>query len=843
MFRLRYSLSEISLAAVAEVVVCAAVIFCPWASGGVPNWSIVAFLALAFGGAALALGDAISHATGLPWSLGGWALLVFTAVTALQLVPLPPGVLHAVSPASWDLLQFTLLRSDALSAWHPISLDPPATRIALAKQLGYLAIYLTTACVARAGGRRRMMTVIGVLGAAMALSVFLHSLFGLDSLFGIEALHRDNLPSPFVNRNNHAALLELAACIQLGLLLRTDDRRLSFAWGLGFLITGAGIILSGSRGGVVSLVAALLVFFALMTARGTGSGAILRRRLAVAGMLLVGVMSVAAYLNLDAILERMGTVASIERIGANTKVSLWPSMVPLVKEHWQVGVGRDAFGEIYPHYQLADFDNSYAYPENLVLQTTSDFGVPLGLLVLVLFAGAWAYAARRAEPSLAEIGLLAGIFAIGLHDMGDFALELTGVAVPSVAALALLEIRPGSRRWLPALVATAAAIASAAALPWCVGAFQHSAARDQGRVMAAVDRGNPDDVVKATSAALEFHPANYIIELAPAVELMRSHPPRPQEALFWANRAMYLAPRFGWPHLIAGDALFLLGHRQQGLLEYRLAVEDIPNQGVLVLTLRANLKSAQEFADVTAQTSQGFAWAMDVASVNRNLEIDIGQIALKRLNLEDPGILLRMSDALRSVGRGEEALSYARRLLAVEPGEPGATVQVARGLRELGQTEEAEKTLRDGLSRNPHELSLSLELAGLLAHTKRPHQALDVLAGVPDSNREVRQQIIAQEVPLLESVGMVARALSDLRESARLDPASPARHYLVAELLIRNGQSRQALAAIDSGLSIDSGESLQAHRDWKARVQAQALTEDRNRLLEEVRGPPADRER
>ncbi|MFP2901598.1 hypothetical protein [Corallococcus sp. 4LFB] len=87
---------------------------------------------------------------------------------ALQLVPLPPGLLAWVSPEAAALREDVLVPL-GLTGWRPVSLEPSATWRELAKHLAYLLTFVAAVQVCRArASRQRLLAVLAFTGAAVA---------------------------------------------------------------------------------------------------------------------------------------------------------------------------------------------------------------------------------------------------------------------------------------------------------------------------------------------------------------------------------------------------------------------------------------------------------------------------------------------------------------------------------------------------------------------------------------------------------------------------------------------------------------------------------------------------
>ncbi|MFN7131667.1 MAG: polymerase, partial [Myxococcales bacterium] len=207
---------------VAEGALALLVAFCPLALGTVHVWStaVAAGLAvLAFGLAALAC-----YRSGEPFELPFPTPLLAAAavVTALQLVPLPPALLGVIAPETRDVLAFVLAPLGAWPSWRPLSLDPPATALALVRTLTLLLAFLAAVQVCRSRrARGRAVAALGLVGLLVALIGFGHALVGAQSLLGARLFRYDNSPflSTLGSPNSLSSLLTLGATALLARVL------------------------------------------------------------------------------------------------------------------------------------------------------------------------------------------------------------------------------------------------------------------------------------------------------------------------------------------------------------------------------------------------------------------------------------------------------------------------------------------------------------------------------------------------------------------------------------------------------------------------------------------------
>ena len=237
----------------AEGLLAAALFFCPLALGTFQPWSVGAMLTLS----CLALLSAPAGPRGAPLPINamGVGLFAVALYVGLQCQPLPGGLLHLLSPQGAETYAFSLAGLPSAVRWHPITLDGPATSRELAKALAYACAF--GSAYALAGSRRTRRRLAGALalaGFAIALLGYGHLLFNSDRLFGQPIFKEATSPfvTTFGNKNHAGGFLSLCAPVALGLALRDRHRRRQALWALVYLLTGAAVFLTGSRGAICS---------------------------------------------------------------------------------------------------------------------------------------------------------------------------------------------------------------------------------------------------------------------------------------------------------------------------------------------------------------------------------------------------------------------------------------------------------------------------------------------------------------------------------------------------------------------------------------------------------------
>lgn len=343
-----------------------------------------------------------------------------------------------------------------------LSLDPHATRFVLL-QLGSLIIYFCAALVyTDSPGRLRLLVrVVMIFG-------FLLALFGMFQYFtNPTQIYWFRQPKfalpfgPFINRHHFAAYMELTLALPLGLLVSgaiAVERRLLYVFAV--VIMSAALVLTASRGGIISLGAEVLFIAAIAriarrkdkseAEEGVAAESRVRGALARVGIgfaLVVALLVGAVWLGGEESLARLfGTVNSDDPTSG--RVQFWQGTWGVIKERPLLGAGLGAFAVAYTRHDVLNGATRLEQAHNDYLQILSDAGLVGGALglffVLLLFRYGFA---RFNSPDKyrrgVAAGALAGCFAVLVHSFFEFSLHMTSNALLFLllAALATLNGR------------------------------------------------------------------------------------------------------------------------------------------------------------------------------------------------------------------------------------------------------------------------------------------------------------------------------------------------------------------------------------------------------------------
>lgn len=417
---------------------CVAIVLSALAFGTVHYWSLVLFSLSALGTLVLWVIDA--------WSLGKLRisrnalqipLLGVLALGLIQLLPL------GNSPVSGGL---------TVPASRALSFDPYSTRMALV-QLATLLLYFAATLVFTDSPHRLKLLVrtITIFGFFLAIFGLTQSFVSPNRVYWVRELAQSTAFGPFINRHHFAGYMELTLGLPLGLLFAGSlEKEKRFIYLFAALLMGVALIMTNSRGGIISVVAEILFLVALTMfrkrkRRGTEDkaqrvrNAALRSALALA--LIVGLFAGVVLLGGESVLTRfVGTVNSDDP--TTGRAHFWSVTTDIIKAHPFLGTGLGAFAVVYTRYDSRNGLYRLEQAHNDYLQVLSDGGIigaALGLFFIVMLfrMGFARRESRDGFRSGVAIGALAGCFAVLVHSFFDFTLHTTSNALLFLVLAAL----------------------------------------------------------------------------------------------------------------------------------------------------------------------------------------------------------------------------------------------------------------------------------------------------------------------------------------------------------------------------------------------------------------------
>jgi hypothetical protein len=412
------------------------------------------------------------------WDLLGIVALVLLALSAayeslrpsrIELMkPLLPALVMGGLVVAW--IAFQSLPWGLFGLHHPLwdrasemlgrtvdaslSIDREASRVHLFRLLTFAAYFL----VAWQAGRRperayRLMRAIAAIAAVYAL-------YGLGEfvspdpriLWFVKDTYVSDVTATFINRNSFATFAGLGVIAHLvliaDLLARKSDLRsrrsflLSLAdsllghakWlVLGLIACGGSLLMSHSRAGLVSALAAVTVLMLLVLAAPAARAP---WRFGFAGFVGVGLVAIALLTGattFDRLDEMSSDLEMRPKIGA--------AVLRAIGDNWLTGTGYGSFADIFPLYQPLNVVGFVDLAHNDYLENALELGVPAAALLVAtvtyLAVRCLLGVFQRRRDAIYPIAGVAASVMVGLHSAFDFSLQIPAVTVTYAVMLGL----------------------------------------------------------------------------------------------------------------------------------------------------------------------------------------------------------------------------------------------------------------------------------------------------------------------------------------------------------------------------------------------------------------------
>ncbi|QQS33447.1 MAG: O-antigen ligase family protein [Acidobacteriota bacterium] len=288
---------------------------------------------------------------------------------------------------------------------------------------------------------KKFAVFVTVFGTVYAFYAILQSVLSPDSIYGIYTPAAATPFGSFVNRHNFAAVVEMCIAFPIGLLFSGAvgrDKVLLTVTSIAIMATS--LLLSGSRGGLVSLIA-MVILVSLISSRSR-SGKSVAAKFALSFALLVTAIGGAIFVGGETSLTRIGDSLETEDI-SSYRMHIWRVTTYVIRDNFPLGAGIGAFHTAYAAKDTSGGQMLVEQAHNDFLQVAADAGVVgivLGISFLVVFGNAVRKALLIKDHHLRGIavGAAGACFAVLVHSLFDFVLHITAVALLFLSCLALL---------------------------------------------------------------------------------------------------------------------------------------------------------------------------------------------------------------------------------------------------------------------------------------------------------------------------------------------------------------------------------------------------------------------
>ncbi len=295
------------------------------------------------------------------------------------------------------------------------------------------------------------------LGLVVTLYAFSLGLFATIQYFSSDNLIYWIVKSPgwtfgpYVNHNDYAGLIEMLIPIAAAYVLsrpRSDPRQLFLAFGLSIPV--ASVLLSGSRGGFISLLVETFILGWILWRWHTGeSSSYFKAMLALA---ITGAILLFFWMAPNETVNRLKGLANVAKTVdvsyAQRKLAAVDTL-HMFRAHPWIGTGLGSFETVFPQYQTFPTNAVWTHAHNDYAEALAETGVAGAILIvfgLVLFFKRTfgdLYCRLRNEVGWIQLGAALGCCGLLVHSFADFNLHIPANGAWFAVCVAL-AIVPGT---------------------------------------------------------------------------------------------------------------------------------------------------------------------------------------------------------------------------------------------------------------------------------------------------------------------------------------------------------------------------------------------------------------
>jgi O-antigen ligase len=385
-----------------------------------------------------------------------YAALAFLAFLVLQIIPLPFFLLKLVSPAT---AEYVFLLTGRTGGFHSISLAPYETLMYGFRFLVFVLFFLALFQVSFK--KKEIISIFNVL----ILSAVFQALFGLLKylngnryffLFFHEAKENDPLLKYLtgtLGNPDHFAFylgmtlpvflaylflklrfLSSGASLREKIIAAVDRNKFFLLYAAVPVLLGAGIILTGSRAGIITMLISFIIFGQLAVYLKQGRG--IRKKLAI---FFIGITAAALFIGIQTTLDKFMST-NFESQGRFLR---WPATLDMAKDFPVLGAGFGTYRYSYFLYDPDQAGNWSTHAHNDYLETAAEGGIA-GSVLFFLLTGSLFYSIarmwwerRHPEIKIMGAGIITSLFAAALHSFFDFSLRIPANAFVFILVMAL----------------------------------------------------------------------------------------------------------------------------------------------------------------------------------------------------------------------------------------------------------------------------------------------------------------------------------------------------------------------------------------------------------------------
>jgi O-antigen ligase len=332
------------------------------------------------------------------------------------------------------------------------------TRIELQLLITYLIfVFLISQVFYRRGHWRAFVWFLMTLGFSVSVLGILQQLTFNGKLYWFRVMRYGGIPfGPYVNRNHFAGFAEMIIPLALvPLVLGKVRRERVFLVALFAVVPIAALLLSASRGGIVSFAVQMVILFSLLLVRRVRG-----RYVIVGGVVVLAAVMAVSWIGVQQVLQRFSGIQNLE-VSVGKRVAMRRDTWRLFLDHPIIGTGLGTLQMVYPPYDTLYDGRVVNHAHNDYLEALAETG-SVGGLCCIWFLGILLLNALKGvadkESSFGSALNLSGLVAcsgILVHSLVDFNLHIPANALLFFVSAHMAAVRlqpadpviPGSRKW------------------------------------------------------------------------------------------------------------------------------------------------------------------------------------------------------------------------------------------------------------------------------------------------------------------------------------------------------------------------------------------------------------
>jgi O-antigen ligase len=397
---------------------------------------------------------ALAHGAVEPWSVAIFELIVIAIIWVWAAKALIERRVQIVVPAAALPIGFLtllgLVQWLAPRRWG-LSMDLEATRSAALMLFTLLVCFLVGAnFLVSKESMNGLVRFLVIYGLAMAVFALIQHFTWDGRFYWLRPTKRGAVFGPFVNRNHFAGYMEMIIPLPIAMIITGGaGKEWRAFYGFAAAFMGLALVISLSRGGMLSLFASMGFIFlvALRRAARASQG---QPRWFLSGLVIIAIVAAIVagviWIGAEPVINRAAqTIIEAANPGDSMgRRLIWKDTLSMIKANVATGVGLGAYETAYPIYDSSGGDLLVTASHNDYLQVLADCGLLGGVAAIWFIVVVIRSALRGAmseSPLVAALamGSGAGIFAMLIHSLFDFNLQL-----PSNALLFLLLVAVAS---------------------------------------------------------------------------------------------------------------------------------------------------------------------------------------------------------------------------------------------------------------------------------------------------------------------------------------------------------------------------------------------------------------